>query len=249
MFNKEFPIDKSDVQYNPTTGEVSLKREKFDELIKFTQDLMEHAENAEDQRAAAQYRARRADASRTVLEAILQELAEGSRAIKEWVDEHSIKKLSEKTKIPYATCHRIVTERLDASKVTIKDLVILLSKVTDRPSRRMQMSPALGVVFAGPEGHWQGAISNLRCSPLNVSEATSGKQAMDLAEKTRPDVIFVDPSTPGLSGEEVLNLGQGKAPVVMVKGGSEESLEEIAQKLSTIGGKLSTWRFDFITNK
>ncbi len=45
-----------------------------------------------------------------------------------------------------------------------------------------------------------------------VGEATSGREAMTLAERLQPDVIVLDLVLPGLSGLEILNRLRGQQP-------------------------------------
>jgi CheY-like chemotaxis protein len=232
MLDKPFPIGKDDVKYNAQSQEVSLKREKFDELIKYISELTAEAEEADHARAAAQYRQRRASASNTILEQVLLGLAAGSKAIREWVDEHSIKKLSERTGIPYATCHRLVTERLGNSKLSIKDLVTMLSKVAERPAR--ELAPLGSVIFVGPEKTWNTALDNMRGARMNVHQAKSGSQALRMLKKVQPGMIVIDVSMPEFKGEELLELSRQKGPIVLVNTGDEHKLGEIADKVSRL---------------
>ncbi len=126
MAGKEFPIQKSDIQYNPETQEVTLGREKFDHLVKYVRDLVSQVEAAEDSRDVARYRARRAEGILELLEAGVQS---GATAINDWVEQNSVKQLSERSGIPYATCHRIVTTRLDKTTVGLDQFLKMVEVV------------------------------------------------------------------------------------------------------------------------
>src|SRR5215510_8650161 len=126
MTHPTLPINKNDVRYDPETQEITLKRERFDQLLNFIRQTVEKLEAAEDARDIAEYRAKRAAASQTVFQTILDDLEAGSKKISKWADTHSIKQLSERSGIPYATCHRIVTERLAKQNVHMADFVRLV---------------------------------------------------------------------------------------------------------------------------
>lgn len=63
-----------------------------------------------------------------------------------------------------------------------------------------------------------------------VAEARDGSEAIELAEKLRPDVIFMDINMPGMSGVEAASLiGERRlAPVVMVTAFSQAAYVEQA---------------------
>ncbi len=131
MLTKGFPLEKSDIQYDPDKQEVTLKREKFDAMIEFMRALVEQVEAAEDQKDIESYRARRAEASADVLTSFLSLAKEAGECVERWVDspEHSIRELSQRAGVPYATCHRIITERLKTDKIEIGRLAKLLKVV------------------------------------------------------------------------------------------------------------------------
>ncbi|MGB2605742.1 MAG: sigma-70 family RNA polymerase sigma factor [Candidatus Sulfotelmatobacter sp.] len=123
MKDKGFPIDRSDVHYNAETQEVTLPREKFDALIGYVRDLVERASAADDERDIAEYRERRAKVSESVLQEMLSDVADlAAKSVSRWLESHSIRQLSERSGIPYASCHRIVSERLGASRVDMETL-------------------------------------------------------------------------------------------------------------------------------
>jgi response regulator NasT len=63
-----------------------------------------------------------------------------------------------------------------------------------------------------------------------VGEARDGAEAVSLAEKTRPDVIFMDINMPGMNGiEAACAIGEARiAPVVMVTAFSQSAYVEQA---------------------
>ncbi len=126
MLGKEFPIKKSDVHYNPETQEVTMDREKFDRLVKYVADLVGQVETAEDSRDVARYRARRAEG---IVELLAANVQSGAAAITDWVDQNSVKQLSEQSGIPYATCHRIVNARLEKSTVGLGQFLKMVKVV------------------------------------------------------------------------------------------------------------------------
>ncbi|HEV2964256.1 MAG TPA: hypothetical protein VG649_20685, partial [Candidatus Angelobacter sp.] len=53
----------------------------------------------------------------------------GSETITAWVKAHSILELSQRSGIPYTTCHRIVNDRLQRSSVALRDFFALMQVV------------------------------------------------------------------------------------------------------------------------
>jgi hypothetical protein len=131
MFNAEFPIEKSDITYDPEKQEVTLKREKFDALIEFVGSLLARLEDVEDQRDIESYRARRAEVSAGVMENLLREVDGAREAVHQWLNErgHSILELSKRAGIPYATCYRIIRERLATDDMEIGKLAKIVEVV------------------------------------------------------------------------------------------------------------------------
>ncbi len=131
MLTKGFPLEKSDIQYDPDKQEVTLKREKFDAMIEFMRALAERVEAAEDEKDIESYRARRAEASGDVLTSLLSLAEEAGGNVERWLEapEHSIRELSQRAGVPYATCYRIITERLKTDKIGIGELAKFLKVV------------------------------------------------------------------------------------------------------------------------
>ncbi len=109
-----------------------MKREKFDAFVKYVQALEEKLEAAEDARDVAKYRARKAGKTADVLQALTEDVLRGTAAVREWLGSpsHTIQELSTRTGIPYATCHRIVNERLGTPNVEIGHLKKMVSAVS-----------------------------------------------------------------------------------------------------------------------
>jgi polysaccharide deacetylase 2 family uncharacterized protein YibQ len=137
MMSAEFPIRKSDIHYDPTSQEVTLKREKFDALVSFAQDLLKQLEAVEDARDVQRYRGRKAQSTADVLQALTEDVLEGTAAVRDWLESpgHTISELSERTGIPYATCHRIVNERLGTPDVEIGQLKKFIAVASKGHSR------------------------------------------------------------------------------------------------------------------
>lgn len=119
MKSMNLPFDKKDVHYDASKGEVSLKREKFDELIRFVRDLLDQVQEAEDSRDTALSRQRRAEVAADLLTTYSHLTAEAGKCVQVWVEQNTIQELSRRSGIPYATCHRIVRERLQSGEVEL----------------------------------------------------------------------------------------------------------------------------------
>ena len=105
------PFDKKDVHYDSDRREIFLSVEKFDALVKFMQDLVRRAEDAEDAAGVFRNRMRENEASAGVLQSAFEKVRD---QVRDWLaDEHTIQELAERAGIPYATCYRIVKDRLE----------------------------------------------------------------------------------------------------------------------------------------
>lgn len=129
MKSWKLPLEKKDIHYDPLRGEVSLKREKFDGMIQFIRDLMEETQRTENARDTAVARRRRADAKARVWSAYADVMEDANQAIRDWVNDNTIQELSRRAQIPYATCHRIIRERLSSGQVDVDTMKKML-KVT-----------------------------------------------------------------------------------------------------------------------
>ncbi len=202
---KAFPLDKSDIHYNPSSEEVSMKREKFDAFVKYVQALEEKLEAAEDARDVAKYRARKAGKTADVLQALTEDVLRGTAAVREWLGSpsHTIQELSTRTGIPYATCHRIVNERLGTPNVEIGHLKKMVSAVS---RDRRPFAPGVAshpryrrVLFGLPKGlAEEELISSWEIKGSEVSTVHGGLEIAQMMEKLQPDLILVDVSMPNL---------------------------------------------------
>ena len=141
MLSENFPIQADDVKYNAATQEVTLAREKFDQLIEFVRELIVQMEKAEDARDIAQYETDRSEETLTryeaghakgLLKGLEQDVQVGSKIIADWVKEHSIVELSQRSGIPYTTCHRMINDRLERSRVELRDFFKLIQVAEDQ---------------------------------------------------------------------------------------------------------------------
>ena len=81
---KAFPLEKSDIRYDLTSEEVSIKREKFDAFVKYVQELQEKLEVAEDARDVSQYWARRRPPADRPARELARQLAQAIYAVHDW---------------------------------------------------------------------------------------------------------------------------------------------------------------------
>jgi len=205
MKSRPFPLDKSDIRYDPSSEEVSVKREKFDALVRFVQALEEKLEAAEDARDVATYRARKAGKTSDVLQALTEDVLKGTAAVREWLGSrnHTIRELSTRTGIPYATCYRIVNERLGTPNVEIGHLNKMLSAVS-RDRRPfvlgVQSRPRYRRVLLGlPAGLAADEIvSSWQMRGSEVSTVHGGLEAAQKIKELQPDLILLDVSMPNL---------------------------------------------------
>lgn len=216
MIKEEFPIQKSDVHYDPASQEVTLKREKFDALVKYAQGLLEKLEAAEDSRDLQRYRTRRAERTADVLQGLTEDVLQGTAAVREWLASptHTISELSDRTGIPYATCHRIVNERLGTPNVEVGHLKKLVAAVSKRPVRvptdvdeqSLQYRRVLLGISAGFVD--EGLISFLRTRGSQVATVHAGGEMVKKIGELQPDLILVDVSMPKLGENVFERLGE-----------------------------------------
>jgi hypothetical protein len=124
--NLKLPFGKKDVHYDSLKGEVSLKREKFDELMQFVRDLLEEAQGLENERDTARSRRRRAEGAAQLYAELVED---ANRGVEQWLEGNSIQELSRETGIPYATCHRMVRRQLGRAEITMDALGKILRVV------------------------------------------------------------------------------------------------------------------------
>jgi CheY-like chemotaxis protein len=213
MTSKTFPLDKSDIHYDPSSEDVSIKREKFDAFVKYVQALEEKLEAAEDERDVAKYRARKAGKTADVLQALTEDVVKGTAAVREWLGSpsHTLLELSTRTGIPYATCHRIVNERLGTPNIEIghlKKMVLAVSRDRRPFAPGVASHPRYRRVLLGlPKGLAEEEI--VSCWQFKGSEVSTAHGGLEIAQKMKelhPDLILVDVSMPNLekNGLELL---------------------------------------------
>jgi CheY-like chemotaxis protein len=234
-----FPLDKRDLHYDPSSGEVSMKREKFDAFVKYTQGLLEQLEQTEDARDFALYRARKAGQTTDVLEALREHVDEATAAIRSWLQApgHTIQKLSEKTGIPYATCYRIVNERLGTSKLEIGYLETIISAVGKGRSPLPQGAgwfPRFKQVLIGlPKGFEAGElVSSWQTKGSEVSTARGGPEIFKRMGELNPDLIVVDVSMPNLGKnglEELKAFAKNTKGTIVLTGEMAEANSALVQ--------------------
>lgn len=213
IMTKTFPLDKSDIHYDSGSEEVSMKREKFHAFVKYVQELEEKLEAAEDARDVAKYRARKAGKTADALQALTEDVLKGTAAVREWLrsPSHTILDLSKRTGIPYATCHRIVNERLGTPNVEIGHLKKMVSAVS---RDRRPFAPGVAphpryrrVLLGLPHGlAEEELVSSWQIKGSEVSTIHGGFEIAQKVEELHPDLILVDVSMPGVekSGLELL---------------------------------------------
>jgi CheY-like chemotaxis protein len=201
---KTFPLEKSDIQYDPASEEVSVKREKFDAFLKYVQGLEEKLEAAEDARDVAQYRARKAGKTADVLQALTEDVLRGTAAVRGWLGSgHTLQELSERTGIPYATCHRIVNERLGTPNLEIGHLERMVSAISrDRGlfMGRAEVYPRFKRVLLGlPKSSAEhGLVSFWETKGSEVSTVHAGLELAEKVKDLHPNLILLDVSMPNL---------------------------------------------------
>ena len=202
---RKFPLEKSDIHYDPSSEEVSMKREKFDAFVKYVQGLQEKLETVEDAGDVATYRARKAEKTSDVLQALTEDVLEGTAAVRQWLESpnHTIRELSARTGISYATCHRIVNERLGTPNVGIGHLNKMVSAVlgdqgTSVP--RAELHPRYKRVLLGlGEGLAEdNLVSSLQTKGTEVATVHAGLEVARKVAELHPDLVMLDVSMPNL---------------------------------------------------
>lgn len=223
--NLKVPFDKADVQYDAGKGEVSLKREKFDELMRFVRSLVEEAQEMENERDTARARQKRSAAAADRYTELLEE---ASRNVQHWLQSHSIQDLSRLTGIPYATCHRIVSERLKSAEVTVGNLGKILKVVGSAPAERR---PAIGLFVGKPAASWKPTLDRMKSTGMQLLMVPSGLAAAQTAEEHSPAQVIVDLSAPQLTGEVFARLC-GSSRVTVLTGADQKKARELLGELN-----------------
>ncbi len=140
---REFPIEKSDIHWG--TEEVTMERDKFEALIGYLQDVSQRLVEAEDELSFQRYDTRKAEKAADVFLGLSASLSETEEGIQRWLADpkNSIQELSRRTEIPYATCHRIVTERLADARIETGQLKKLAKAIGEKSvAKGASRSPA-----------------------------------------------------------------------------------------------------------
>src|ERR1700693_4617749 len=103
MFGKDSPLTKEDIQYDPVKQEVTLKREKFDNLMKLVESLVCEAEASEARGVFALPSPRQAERETAALQILIDGVQQARVAIQDWLASpgNSIRELSTRANIPY----------------------------------------------------------------------------------------------------------------------------------------------------
>jgi predicted transcriptional regulator len=230
MNTKQLPFEKSDIHYDTTKGEVSLKREKFDELIRFVQDLLKEAEQTENERDTARSRQRRAAQTADVVTAYADFMEEANSGIQHWLENNTIQELSRRTGIPYASCYRIVRERLGSAQITVDTLGKILKVVGPSASN----SPAVSLFVCGAKGAWKSLIEQYKAAGrVGVITASTGEDAAQKAQEHNPARVFVDVSTPELTAEIFSQLCNGSR-VMVLTGSDKGKLHKLVEQAHAV---------------
>jgi hypothetical protein len=257
--NTTLPITKKDIQYSSENNEVTLKREKFDELMGFLRDALVELETARDEQHLAQFEARRFAAAESISSVILDDLEAGTNAISKWASEHSIQELSQKTGIPYATCHRIVMTGLPKKNVRLKDYAKLVKAVSTQGEVAMKalkvkysifrgdVSQAISpceVVVVGKNKLSAKAFGKFNKLGVKMCSVTSGKEAVKAVKQVNAGMVILDGSSmPKLTVNEVESLfnSADKSPVFVVGNITTKSIVESAEKIAAFA---ADWKTD-----
>lgn len=230
----DFPLRKEDIQYDPQREEVTVPRGKFDAFVRYVQALEEKLEAAEDERDVAEYRAQKAGKTADVLSLLIQNVEKATVAIRQWLEApgHSLMELAERSRIPYATAHRIVNERLGTPKIEmgyLQSMVAAVGRVS--PNIPLGVSSAVSskeaplfkrVLFGLPKGfEEEELISGWQTQGSKVETVHVGA---DISKKVRelvPDLILVDLSMPHLSKsglEKLKEFAKDKNTTIVLTG-------------------------------
>lgn len=94
----------------------------------------------------------------------------------------------------------------------------------------------------------------LEKSGYTVVTATNGKEAVDLAEKEKPDIIFLDAEMPEMDGWETCQYLKskpetGNVPVIMCTGHESEEYRQKGSQLGASGYVTKPYNFELIKQK
>ncbi|HKT46620.1 MAG TPA: helix-turn-helix transcriptional regulator [Candidatus Acidoferrales bacterium] len=247
----EFPIEKEDIRWG--AKEVTMERGKFEALLHYLQDVSERLVQAEDELSFQRHDTRKAEKAADVFLGLSASLSETKQAIQKWLDDpkNSIQELSRRTGIPYATCHRIVTERLEDARIETGQLQKLAKAVAgtarlQATTQRSTTESRTREIFAPILG------AKLARTFLPESSRIFGVNAKgDLLRKVRevqPNVVLVDVSSSKLTGETLKSLGEFamKAGITLVFTGvgKTKKKSEPIEKVLAVGDVADTAKYE-----
>jgi DNA-binding response OmpR family regulator len=94
------------------------------------------------------------------------------------------------------------------------------------------------ILIVDDDGRFRDLVTTiLTRAGYRAVEAATGEEALDVAERERPELIVLDVHLPGMSGHEVcrkLRQGDGEPPVLFVSGKRIEAYDRVAGLL--VGG-------------
>ncbi len=205
----EFPIEKSDIRWGK--DEVTMKRAKFTALIKHLQEVSQRLVEAEDELSFQRHDARQAETEANVFLGLSASLSETEAGIRRWLKnpKNSIQELRRRTGIPYATCHRIITERLATAQVETGQLKKLARAIGEEPEGKSGPQSAAERRTRG--FFLPGLGANLAATLLpEDAKIIDVKPTGNLLRRLKdedPNVVLVDVSSSKLSGDTMKALG------------------------------------------
>jgi CheY-like chemotaxis protein len=243
MTKQNFPIQKSDVHYDASSDEVTLKRDKFEAFVKYAHELMDKLEEAEDAGDVQRYRTRRAEQTGNVLQALTEDVLQGTAAVRRWLElpEHTIRELSTRTGIPYATCHRIVNERLGTPNVEIgyfkKMVGVVLKDMKGKPLVRPEFPAHYRRVLLGiPKGEDNMQLArSFETTGSEVTTVHAGTEVPVKIGEVHPDLVLLDVFMPSLGRnifEELGKFAKDTKSTIIFTGETAEATTDLVRSLS-----------------
>jgi CheY-like chemotaxis protein len=168
-------------------------------------------------------------------------VGKASAAIREWLGApgHSLLELSERSGISYATCHRIVNERLGTQKIEIGHLQKMVAAIARGGSLPVAVSSKEGtrfkrVLFGLPKGfqEQEELISGWQTQGIKVEIVHAGTDITQKAHELHPDLILVDLSMPnwGKSGlEQLKQFAKDKQTTIVLTGKITEASSALVE--------------------
>lgn len=224
MSKLSIPFEKKDVHYDSARREVSLSVEKFDALVKFMQDLVRRVEEAEDSAGVLRYRMRESEASAGILQAAFEKVR---GEVRDWLhSEHTIRELADRAGIPYATCYRIVRDRLEKGVgVDTGDLQKIEAVVSEDLQKAYQQIGDDIVVLPRP--------GEAPRSPEFGQVAFSPAAALNMTERE-----FQHKLKQGTLAVKLVDLSTGKSRPVAVKDFQLKPAKRFGRRAYRFSGKL-----------